>query len=74
MGIIHCTDSDKEATLKDYNQIVNHKVKAIDLKRGLKFIEIPCSTIHEAKRRALTIALLTYVMKSQTFIRCFTKI
>ena len=44
MGVLHLTDSGIDSTIKDYNQIVNHRSKAIDLKKGLKFIEICCST------------------------------
>lgn len=73
MALIHFTDGNQESTIKDYNQIANYHNKAIDLKKGLKFIEITCSSVLEAKKRALTIALLTFLLKNQVFIKVFTQ-
>lgn len=79
MGIFHFTDAKNEESLhqndsqvKDFNQIVNYRHKSIDLQKGLKFIEIRCGSVQEARRRALLVALLTYYFKQQFFIRVFT--
>lgn len=79
MGIFHFTnagkvdDSQNDSQVKDFNQIVNYRHKSIDLQKGLKFIEIKCGSVQEARRRALLIALLTYYFKQQFFIRVFTQ-
>ncbi|CDW85131.1 leucine-rich repeat and iq domain-containing protein 3 [Stylonychia lemnae] len=73
MALIHYTDGNIDSSLKDYNQIANYVNKTIDLKKGLKFIEISCSNVLEAKRRAMTIALLTFLLKNQVFIQVFTQ-
>lgn len=73
MALVHFTDGGVASVLKDYNQIATAQAKSLDLKKGLKFLEITCSCVHEAKRRALCIALLTFLLKHQTFIRLFTQ-
>lgn len=73
MALVHFTDGGSPSVIKDYNQIATSTAKSIDLKKGLKFIEMSFSSVLEAKRRALCVALLTFLLKHQTFIRLFTQ-
>ena len=34
-----------DTQVKDFNQIVNYRVKSIDLQKGLKFIEVRCGSV-----------------------------
>jgi hypothetical protein len=49
--------------VKDFNQIVNYRFKNIELQKGLKFVEVRCGSVQEAKKRALIFALLTFYFK-----------
>lgn len=59
--------------VKDYNDIVSHTEKQLTLNYGLNFIQINCSSVGEAKKRALAFALLSYNMKKKNFIKLFTQ-
>ena len=69
MAIFHFTDSyaspegTSDTQVKDFNQIVNYRHKTIDLQKGLKFIEIRCGSVEEARKRALLVALLTFCFR-----------
>ena len=42
------------------------------LNNGLHFLSINCMSLYEAKKRALIVAILTYNMKTKTFLKLFT--
>lgn len=52
--------------------IVDHNKCAIDVDRSLLMMKMECSNIHEAKRRALVMAYLTYDMTRHTFVKLCT--
>lgn len=62
-----------DTQVKDFNQIVNYRFKNIELQKGLKFVEVRCGSVQEAKKRALIVALLTYYFKQQYFMKFFTQ-
>jgi hypothetical protein len=79
MAVFHFTDSyaspegAADTQVKDFNQIVNYRHKTIDLQKGLKFIEMRCGSVEEARKRALLVALLTFFFRQQLFVRVFTQ-
>ena len=44
----------------------------MDIDRDLYFIKIPCSSVEEAKKRALVMAFLTYDMTRHLFVKLAT--
>jgi hypothetical protein len=62
-----------DTQVKDFNQIVNYRYKNIELQKGLKFVEVRCGSVQEAKKRALIVSLLTFYFKQQYFMRFFTQ-
>ena len=58
--------------IKDFNKIVNHDRKSIEVSSGLRFIEIVTPSVEDARRRASVFAYLTYNFKNQTFMKVFT--
>ena len=62
-----------DTQVKDFNQIVNYRYKNIELQKGLKFVEVRCGSVQEAKKRALIVCLLTFYFKQQYFMRFFTQ-
>lgn len=73
MGIIHRSSFDSLSTVKDYNEIIGPYEKQLDLSCGLKFVEFTCSSVDEAKKRAIVIAMHTFNTKHMSFIRVFSK-
>ena len=58
--------------MKDFNEIVDYKTKAIEISKGLRFIEIICPSINDAQKRASIFAHLTYSVKNNSFIKLFS--
>ena len=57
----------------DYNEIVNHEIKAFPLRNGLKFLKITLHSVEEARTRALLVSWISYSLKSKMFYKFFTK-
>eukprot|EP00347_Sterkiella_histriomuscorum_P006457 403352701 len=54
------------------NYVVNYEKSQVDLDRNLYFLQMKCHSIDEAKRRALTLALLTYDIHRHVFLQIHT--
>jgi hypothetical protein len=52
--------------------IIDYKRQLIDVDRQTYFIEINCSSVDEAKKRALVLAYLTYDVREHNFVRLNT--
>jgi hypothetical protein len=52
--------------------IINYKKQTIDVDRECYYIEVNCSSIDEAKKRALVLAYLTYDVREHNFVRLNT--
>lgn len=48
--------------------VINYEKCELDIDRNLYFLVIKCSSVEEAKRRALTLALLTYDIHKHLFV------
>ena len=57
----------------NYTNIIDLKEKKIDYRFDMKFVKIPCGTSFEAKRRAAVLALMTYDLKTERFVKIFNK-
>jgi hypothetical protein len=49
--------------------IIDYTKQKIDVDRNCYYIEINCSTVEEAKKRALVLAYLTYDLRAHNFVR-----
>jgi len=54
------------------NYVIDHKKVKMDIDRNLYFIKIACSSVEEARRRAIVLAYLTYDMTRHQFVRVHT--
>lgn len=52
--------------------ILNYKNCQMDIDRSLYFLKISCSSVLEARKRALVLAYLTYDMTRQNFVKLNT--
>ena len=50
------------------NYVVDYEKNQLDVDRNLYFLKMKCSSIDEARRRVLTIALLTYDIHQHLFL------
>ena len=73
VAIVHKTSTRNPARVLDYQQIVPSAERMFSLNRGLRFVSIQCSSIEDAKRRSLAMALMTLNRKTSTFLKLFTK-
>ena len=53
-------------------QILDYKRCKMDIDRNLYFLKVPCSTVLEARKRALVLAYLTYDMTRHVFVKLNT--
>ena len=72
LGIIHKSSDTNMPNVRDFNEIVDPNKKSLNLNLGLNFISLNCSTVGEAQKRALLVAILSYNLKKSSFIRMFT--
>ena len=54
------------------SQIIDYRKQAIDVDRQCYYIELNCSSIDEAKKRALVLAYLTYDLRNHNFVHLNT--
>ena len=73
VAIVHKTSAGTPARVLDYQQIVPSAERMFSLNRGLRFVSMQCSSIEDAKRRSLAMALMTLNRKTSTFLKLFTK-
>lgn len=52
--------------------IIDYKKQAIDVDRECYYIEVCCSSVDEAKKRALVLSYLTYDVREHNFVRLNT--
>jgi hypothetical protein len=52
--------------------IINYRNVKMDIDRNLYFVKISCSSIEEARRRAIVMAYLTYDMTRHLFVKLHT--
>ena len=52
--------------------IINYKNQAIDVDREAYYIEVNCSSVDEARKRALVLAYLTYDVREHNFVQLNT--
>ncbi|CAI2372624.1 unnamed protein product [Moneuplotes crassus] len=69
-ALVHFVE--KPCTIKDFNEIVDYQTKSIEVRQGLRFVEIVCSTVEDARQRASIFANLTYNVRNNSFIKLFT--
>lgn len=53
-------------------QIIDYQNQQIDVDRSCYYIEVSCSSVDEAKKRALVLAYLTYDVREHNFVRVNT--
>ena len=62
--IIHKTQYYKGQTeVLDYQQIVPSEQRMFSVNKGLRFVNIKCVSVDDAKRRGLALALMTFNRK-----------
>ena len=71
-GLVHFNRTSAEAV--DYNEVVDHLQKQMDVRTdALRFIRVVCASVEEARKRAAVLAVLTYNIKDDQFVRLFTR-
>lgn len=53
-------------------KIIDYKMQQFDVDRDCNYIELNCSSVEEAKKRALVLAYLTYDIRMHNFVRLNT--
>ena len=53
-------------------QVIDYSKQAIDVDRSCYYVEVQCSTVEEARKRALVLAYLTYDLREHNFVRLST--
>jgi len=56
------------------SQIINYQRQQIDVDRNCYYIEVNCSSVDEAKKRALVLSYLTYDVREHNFVRLSTSV
>lgn len=70
LGLFHFNQGDCQVLPVTY--IVDYQRCVMDVDRNLLFMKIACNSVEEARRRALTLALLTYDMTRHIFVKLNT--
>jgi len=70
LALFHFTQAD--CSIVALTNIVDYKRCKMDIDRSLYFLKITCSSVLEARRRALVLAYLTYDMTRHIFIKVNT--
>ena len=53
-------------------QVINYQEQQVDVDRQTYFIEMNCSSVDEAKKRAICLAYLTYDVREHNFVQLNT--
>lgn len=67
--IFHKTKMDSATEVLDYNQIVAPENRTFVVNNGLRFVVMNCSSVVDAKRRALALAMITLNRKKGDFLK-----
>ena len=70
LAFFHYNEGDCEVFPANYVLKKGHP--HLDINRDLNFVQLKCSTVEEAKRRACVLAYLTYNVHSQVFVQLST--
>lgn len=70
LALFHFNQGDCQVLPTTY--VVNHNRCQMDIDRNLYWIKIQCSSVEEARKRALVMAYLTYDMTRHNFIKLNT--
>ena len=70
-SIFHKTSRRDETQVLDFNEIVAPSERTFVMNNGLRFIVFHCSSITDARRRALALALITLDRKKGDFLKVF---
>ena len=70
-SIFHKTQKAHPTEVLDYNQIVEPENRSFVMNNGLRFVVIHCSSVEDARRRALALAMITLDRKKGDFLKIF---
>lgn len=71
--LFHKTQPYEEACVLDYNQIVPRENRTFNMSNGLRFVQIKCCSVDDARRRALALALKTLDWRKGEFLQLLTE-
>jgi hypothetical protein len=70
MALFHFTQGDCEVL--PATNIINYRNCKMDIDRNLFFVRVQCSSVEEARKRAVVLAYLTYDMTRHIFVKFST--
>ena len=66
-ALIHLNKGD--CSIVPISQIVDYRRCTMDIDRNLLFVKISCASVHEARKRAIVLAYLTYDLTRHIFVK-----